>query len=305
MLCIIIRTFAFDTIYNIRNMGRFINPFTDVGFKRIFGQEFSKPLLLDFLNNLLKGEREITDITFLDKEEPSEYDSDRSLIYDIYCETADREHIIVEMQNREQPFFKKRSIYYTSKAIARQGIRGAKWNYGITAVYFVAFLNFKLEDIGEKFRTDVALADMNTKEQFSGDMRMIFLQLPYFIKDADSCENDFERWIYVLKNMEVLNRLPWEAQNSVFERLAKIADISAMSKADRDKYDESIKKYRDTINVMEGAIEKGYKKGRNEMAQNIAGQLKAMGMSFADIQKATGLPAEEIEKLFADTNDKE
>ena len=105
--------------------------------------------------------------------------------------------------------------------------------------------------------------------------------------------------------MEVLNRLPWEAQNSVFERLAKIADISAMSKADRDKYDESIKKYRDTINVMEGAIEKGYKKGRNEMAQNIAGQLKAMGMSFADIQKATGLPAEEIEKLFADTNDKE
>lgn len=294
-------------------MGRFINPFTDVGFKRIFGQEFSKPLLLDFLNNLLKGEREITDITFLDKEEPSEYDSDRSLIYDIYCETADREHIIVEMQNREQPFFKKRSIYYTSKAIARQGVRGARWNYGITAVYFVAFLNFKLEDIGGKFRTDVALADMNTKELFSGDMRMIFLQLPYFIKGADSCENDFERWIYVLKNMEVLNRLPWEAQNSVFERLAKIADISAMSKADRDKYDESIKKYRDTINVMEGAIEKGFKKGvekgivlgENKMALNIARQLKAMGMTFADIQNATGLPAEEIEKLFADTNDKE
>ena len=57
MLCIIIRTFAFSTlIYS--NMGRFINPFTDVGFKRIFGQEFSKPLLLDFLNNLLKGERD-------------------------------------------------------------------------------------------------------------------------------------------------------------------------------------------------------------------------------------------------------
>ena len=65
-------------------MGKFINPFTDIGFKRIFGQEISKPLLLDFLNNLLKGEKVITNITFLDKEQPSEYRDDRSLIYDVF-----------------------------------------------------------------------------------------------------------------------------------------------------------------------------------------------------------------------------
>lgn len=82
-------------------MGKFINPFTDIGFKRIFGQEISKPLLLDFLNNLLKGEKVITNITFLDKEQPSEYRDDRSLIYDVFCETDDNERIIVEMQNRE------------------------------------------------------------------------------------------------------------------------------------------------------------------------------------------------------------
>jgi len=86
-------------------MSRFINPFTDVGFKRIFGQEFSKPLLLDFLNNLLKGERVITDLKFLDKEQPAEYRDDRSLIYDIFCETDSGERIIVEMQNREHPNF--------------------------------------------------------------------------------------------------------------------------------------------------------------------------------------------------------
>lgn len=93
--------------------------------------------------------------------------------------------------------------------------------------------------------------------------------------------------------MEVLNRLPWEAQNSVFERLAKIADISAMSKADREKYDESIKKYRDTLCVMEGTFEKGRAKERIEIARN----LKTMGMNNVDIQKATGLSIEEIEKL--------
>ena len=81
-------------------MGKYINPFTDIGFKRIFGQEFSKPLLIDFLNNLLVGERQIVDITFLDKEQPGEFADDRSLIYDIFCRTSDDEHIIVEMQNR-------------------------------------------------------------------------------------------------------------------------------------------------------------------------------------------------------------
>ena len=81
-------------------MSRFLNPFTDVGFKRIFGQEFSKPLLLDFLNNLLKGERVITDLKFLDKEQPAEFRDDRSLIYDIFCETDNGDRIIVEMQNR-------------------------------------------------------------------------------------------------------------------------------------------------------------------------------------------------------------
>ncbi len=62
-------------------MGVFINPFTDIGFKRIFGQEFSKPLLLDFLNNLLVGERKIENITFLDKEMPRDIEGERSIIY--------------------------------------------------------------------------------------------------------------------------------------------------------------------------------------------------------------------------------
>ena len=108
-------------------MGKFINPFTDVGFKRIFGQEVSKPVLLAFLNALLTGERTITDIKFLDKEKIGLSDGDRSLIYDIYCETEAGEHIIVEMQNKYQPYFKKRSIYYMARSIVEQGERGSEW----------------------------------------------------------------------------------------------------------------------------------------------------------------------------------
>ena len=302
-------------------MAKFINPFTDVGFKRIFGQEFSKPLLLDFLNSLLEGEKHIVNLTFLDKEQPALYDEDRSLIYDIYCETDEGEHIIVEMQNKSQPYFKSRSIYYISESIARQGERGSSWNYAIDSVYLIAFLNFIPLDFKQQFRTDVVLAEKNTVDQFSDKLRMIYLQLPLFKKEADECENQVERWIYLLKNMETLSRLPWAAQSAVFKKLESIADVGAMSRDERLKYDEALRKYRDTISVFEGARMEGLMEGRMEgrkegrmegrmeglMEGLMEGQrsekmenarkMKTYGLALDMIAEITGLSIEEVRGL--------
>ena len=282
-------------------MAKYINPFTDVGFKRIFGQELSKPLLLDFLNSLFEGEKRIVNLTFLDKEQPALFEEDRSLIYDIYCETDEGEKIIVEMQNKSQPYFKNRSIYYVSESIARQGERGSSWNYEIDSVYLVAFLNFSPLDFKKQFRTDVVLAEKDTKEQFSDKLRMIYLQLPLFKKEAEDCENQVERWIYLLKNMETLNRLPWAAQSAVFKKLESIADVGGMTRAERLQYDEALKKYRDTISVFEGVrLEgrmEGNAEGRLEEKIAIARNLKSMGMSISDVSKATGLSEEGIKVL--------
>ena len=298
-------------------MAKFINPFTDVGFKRIFGQEFSKPLLLDFLNSLLEGEKHIVNLTFLDKEQPALYDEDRSLIYDIYCETDEGEHIIVEMQNKSQPYFKSRSIYYISESIARQGERGSSWNYAIDSVYLIAFLNFIPLDFKQQFRTDVVLAEKNTVDQFSDKLRMIYLQLPLFKKEADECENQVERWIYLLKNMETLSRLPWAAQSAVFKKLESIADVGAMSRDERLKYDEALRKYRDTISVFEGVRMDGLMEGRMEgrkeglmegrMEGRMEGQrsekmenarkMKIYGLALDMIAEITGLSIEEVRGL--------
>ena len=282
-------------------MGKFINPFTDVGFKRIFGQEFSKPVLIAFLNGLLKDERCIVDVKFLDKEQIRINDGDRSLIYDIYCETETGEHIIVEMQNKYQPYFKKRSIYYLSRSIVEQGERGSEWSYDIKAVYLVAFLDFKLNDISSEFRTDVALMDMKRHTLFSDKVRLTYLQLPYFTKEADECENIFERIIFVLKNMDILQRMPWVAQDAVFKRLSDIAEVASLDKEERRQYDESLRHYRDTLVVMEGQYMEGERKGRAEGERkgrmDIARNLKAMGLSIDDIVKASGLTADEVAAL--------
>ena len=127
-------------------MGRFINPFTDFGFKFLFGREVEKELLIDFLNDLLVGEHVITDIQFLNNEQQPEVKTERGLIYDIYCRTNTGEHIIVEMQNREQPYFKDRALFYLSRAITQQARKGI-WNFQLDAVYGVFFMNFVMERI--------------------------------------------------------------------------------------------------------------------------------------------------------------
>ena len=297
----------------IVGMSKFINPFTDVGFKRIFGQEVSKPVLLAFLNALLTEERTIVDLKLLDKEQLGLSDVDRSLIYDIYCETETGEHIIVEMQNKYQPYFKKRSIYYLSRSIVEQGERGSEWNYDIKAVYLVAFLNFKLSDISQDFRTDVALMDMKRRTVFSDKVRLIYLQLPYFTKEAEACESIFERFIYVLKHMDILQRMPWMAQDAVFKKLSEIAEVGSLDREERLRYDESLRHYRDTIVVMEGqfmegerkGLEKGRAEGRAEgfaegekqRSVDIARKMKAKGMSDEEISEMTGLPLSDIQNL--------
>ena len=286
-------------------MPKFINPFTDVGFKRIFGQEINKDLLIDFLNALLEGERQVKDIRFLDKELLPMYENDRRLIYDVYCTDENGEQFIVEMQNKEHVNFRERTIFYLSQAIARQGEKGVDWRFYLKAVYGVFFLNFMLTDLPRKLRTDIVLADRDTHEQFSDKMRYIFLQLPLFTKEESECDTDFERWIYVLKNMETLQRLPFKARNAVFQKLEEIVDIAAMSKEDRMKYDESIKVYRDRLAIIEyerrkGLAEgeaKGIAKGERNKQIEIACNLKRMGLATEAIAQATGLAPEAIEQL--------
>ena len=299
-------------------MGKFINPFTDVGFKRIFGQEINKDLLVDFLNALLEGERQVKDITFLDKEQLPVFENDRKLIYDVYCTDENDEQFIVEMQNQSHLNFRSRTVYYLSQAIARQGERGSKWMYDLKAVYGVFFLNFPMPGTkAHKLRMDIVLSDRDTHELFSDKMRYIFIELPSFAKEEDECMNDFERWIYVLKNMDTLKRMPFRARKSVFEKLEEVVTLSSLTRAEREKYDESLKTYRDRLAELAFAqqegMEKGIAKGRAEgraegLAEGMekgyeqaqlknARSMKAAGISPELIAQITGLTPEAIAEL--------
>ena len=281
-------------------MGKFINPFTDFGFHRIFGQEVHKELLIDFLNQLLKDERHIIDITFLNPIQQPETIDDRGVIFDIHCRDDKGGLFVVEMQNGAQPYFYDRGIYYLSRAISNQGEKGKDWKFGLCPVYGIFLLNYKM-GINSKFRTDVILADRDTGRMFSDKIRQVYLELPWFTKEPDDCETDFERWLYLLKHMDTLERMPFKARKAVFDKLLEVADVANLSKDERILYDEALKRYRDYKNTIDYAeekgVEKGIKIGKTEEQRLIAANFKKRGVNTEMIAQCTGLSIEEIDNL--------
>ena len=184
--------------------------------------------------------------------------------------------------------------------------------YQFVPVYVVCIMNFmpKEHDV-TKFRTDVALREKSSDSMFSDKLRFIYLSLPFFDKSEEECETGFEKWIYVLKYMEVLERLPFTAQKKIFDHLAKLADVRCLSSEEREKYDESIKAADDYYGVLmsyymngidEGVakgVAKGEARGSHHKSLEIAKKMMAKGMDENTIMEITGVTQEEIRKLIS------
>lgn len=259
---------------------RYINPYTDFGFKLLFGTDMNKELLVSFLNALLFGKEVIKNVTYLNTEHLGTQEYDRRAVFDVYCENEQGEKILVEMQRGEQQFFKDRSLYYATFPIREQAPRG-EWDYELKGVYVIGILNFVFHESpsqvssGEKsrllsesasdcFHHQVQLVDLKTKEVFYDKLTFIYLEMPKFNKTEAELETMFDKWMFVLRNLSGLLERPSALQERVFNRLFKAAEIAAFSPQRRSEYWESLKNYRDWKNVLDTNMKKSYVKGREE-----------------------------------------
>ena len=281
-------------------MAHFVNPFTDIGFKIIFGQPASKELLITLLNELLAGEHHIEDLTFIDKEDNSDNVNDRGIIFDLYCLTSSGEYIIVEMQNRWHSNFLDRTLYYVCRAISRlierpitdevelpagrndnvtDTVNEAPPRYGdrykLSTVYGIFLMNFKEGKLEPKFRTDTVVADRESGRTVNPHFRQIYLQFPYFTKQLEECETLYDKLIYALKNMNEWNRMPDALKEQVFKHLERLAAVANLSEANRVAYDKAVDRFyvsriyeedmQDRVeNAMREGREKGMQEGREE-----------------------------------------
>ena len=262
---------------------KYINPHTDFGFKRLFGSEFNKDLLISFLNAMFHGEQNVQDVTYLNSEQLGDRSDARRAIFDVYCENDKGEKFIVEMQNVYQEFFKDRTIYYSTFPIREQAQRGGDWDFHLNPVYTIGLLNFNFADgleNAKRWHHEVKLMEVDTHE-----------------------------WMYILKNLSKLMQRPAALQERVFTRLFEQAEIAKFNKQELKLYEDSVNAYRDIVNAIRTAEKKKFAEGRAEgiaegraegRAEGIVEVAKKMldnGMSADLVAEMTGLSLEEVSSL--------
>ena len=156
----------------------------------------------------------------------------------------------------------------------------------------------------DKFRYDVKLTDTETCKVFFDKLTFIYLEMPKFNKTADSLESHFDKWMYVIRNLNKLDRVPNQLGESIFERLFEVAEIAKFSKEEADAYEESLKSYRDLKNSLDTAFEEGMEKGREEEKREIIKKLIGIGLDVASISTATGYSEHQIKEIVKDLNKK-
>ena len=307
-----------------RVKARYIDPMVDWSFKRLFGSEVNKDILIEFLK-VIFPEHEIEDITYIPAEQLGIMEDDRKAVFDVICRTKEGKDFLVEMQYAPQEHFFERALYYTSFPIMKQGKKAQRdeetgirneWNYELDGVYFLGVLNFRYED-DELIEHRYLLREATTGKTMTDKLKFVFIEVEKFSKGVDELATDFDKWLYILKNLSKLLERPAALRDRIFSRLFDVAEYASLDNIDKQNYVKAMTTARDTHNQIEYAkktgleeglvkgfekgraegLEEGLEKGREDAKQLIAINFLKLGTPSEVVAKATGLSLEEVTKI--------
>lgn len=227
-------------------MNTFINPFTDFGFKKLFGQEASKDMLISFLNEILKSYNEtILDITLLNTEQIGRQAGDRKSFFDIHCKNEKGDYFIVEIQRIWHKHFLERMIFYSSFPIQDQSDKG-DWDYDLKAIYVIALLEFEIsekQNLPKKLLTKGRIYDEDTLKVLYSKLTYIFISLNEFSKSEDQLESLLDKWLFLLKNMNKFESYPSKIKEMILMKFLEKAEVAQLNEKERAQYEYSLKVY--------------------------------------------------------------
>lgn len=305
-------------------ISKYVNPFTDFGFKKLFGEEASKPVLIDFLNAVISSDSRINDIVFKNTEQFGDTIIDRKAIYDIFCDNDKGEKFIVELQKAKQNFFKERTVYYSTYPIRMQAVKG-EWDFNLKAVFCIGILDFKFESKPAGTHENEVLHTIKLSEWiplgkdqngklFYDKLTFIYLELPNFLKEEEELETRLDKWLYFIKKLETFEAIPEIFKDDViFVESFEKAAMANYNEQEKESYENSLKVYWDINNIIDYSFEQGVEKGmekgieigeankekyadvqRKQEKLQMAKNCLADGMGIAKTAQLTGLTEEEV-----------
>ncbi len=299
---------------------KYLNLLTDFGFKKMFGED-NKKFLIAFLNSILaESVGTINDLSYLNTEQLGESPKEKRMVYDIYCQTSDRENIIVELQIGGQSYYGERAFTYVSRLVSKEAKRGER-KYSIPPIYSINILDFRMTVFNDRsnYFWEIQLKDQKNRV-FLPQIKFLFIELCTFarlFKKSDYPES-LHRWLYTIKNMgeESTQECPFD--DPIFQDFFEQGKIDKLTTMEKEDYAKSILEYQEVKDTIEYEREYARDEGRAEGLAEGKAEGKAEGLAEGEakaklamakllleqridisiITKTTGLLEEEIRELL-------
>ncbi len=278
---------------------KFLDPKNDIAFRRVFGSERNKDILIHFINDILvfKEAAPITEVTFLKTIQDPEIVTKKTSIVDVLCQDEKGNKYIVEMQVAKEKGFAKRAQYYAAKAYANQADVKGKYK-NLKEIVFIAIANFIMFPNKKGFKSDHVILDRNSHEHDLKDFSFTFLELPKFKKTIDELQNITEKWMYFFNGTEETS--PEDiakimGSDTIMERAYHELDRYYWNEEELLSYEQA-QKYEWGYNAsMEQKFDEGIEKGREEEKKEIARKMLEKGMDAKMIKELTGYSLEDLD----------
>ena len=258
----------------------YIDLLSDYGFKRVFGSDPNKDLLIDFLNDLFQGRKHIRDIQYASTERLGENEKQGLIIFDLHCTGDQGEKFLIEVQRADQGNFTQRAVTYVSRLISEQVPKGKRnlWEYDIKEVFFIGILDrFAIGTEDNHYLHSASIRYDKSFNIFYEGLQFIFVELSNFAKVHEALESGLEHWLYYLKNISKMDKMPEFFQKPIFEKLFQISEYAKMQPEEQAMYDMSIRHKWNHENAMNfgkrKAREEGLAEGKAEAIQEVVSNL--------------------------------
>lgn len=278
-------------------MYRFVDPRNDVAFKKIFGSEQTRNILISFLNAVLdlQGDHEIADLEILNPYQAPKVEILQYTLLDVRARDRRGVTFIVEMQVEQVEAFAKRFLYYAAKAYVTQIERGDEYPR-LNQVIFIGILDFRAF-AGADYLTRHRIINQHTQQQELRDLEFNFIELPKFTKDEHTLGTILEKWLYFIKHARDLTIIPVSADFAALRQAYEVANQFSWTREELDLYDYWSVKAQDERGAIQAALQRGRDEGQQIEREQLARRMLADGIDIATIARYTGLSADDLARL--------
>lgn len=283
-------------------LSKFLDPKNDIAFRRIFGSERNKDILIHFLNDMLvfKEQQPIVDVTFLKTIQDPEIASKKTSIVDILCQDDAGHTYVVEMQVAKSKGFEKRAQYYAAKAYISQMDKGDTKYYNLKEVIFLAIADFVMFPEKTEYKSDHVILDKATYEHDLKGFSFTFLELGKFKKDKDDLQTMIEKWVYYFKHADETSEQELHEifeQDTIIRKAYEELNRFSWNEEELRAYDQEIKRERDNEAVIDEKLYQAEERGKEKAFYQVAVHLLSLDLSLKNVSEATGFSISVLEEL--------